>query len=147
MMPNMLMCIIDSTAVPPCHLSQGCHGVQQKKAQAGLETVVLQESVSGAKKKRHSTMGHMWKVVRKGMQLPKQAAAELQAISVSAAKQAGDVMTVVRDKVQEDVQAMQDHLLGGKRNLPDHPGELCAPAPCLLLECNLAAMSHACLYS
>ena len=48
----------------------------------------------------------------------------LQAFSVSAAKQAGVVMTNVAGRVEEDMTNLHDQILGGKRNLPDHaPGE------------------------
>lgn len=67
--------------------------------------------------------------MKHGLLNPKAAAADLQAISVSAAKQAGEVMTTVAGKVETDMAALHDQILGGKRNLPDHARKLLESNP------------------
>ena len=83
------------------------------------------------KKRKHSKMGHLWKVVKNDFLNPKAAAADIQAISlsaasmsVSAAKQAGSAMNSVATKVETEVSNLHDQILGGKRNLPDHSRKL-----------------------
>ena len=88
----------------------------------------LQESQPlDAKKRKHSTLGHLWKVMKNDFLNPKAAAADIQAISlsaasmsVSAAKQAGSAMNTMATKVESEVSNLHDQILGGKRNLPDH---------------------------
>lgn len=98
------------------------------------QAAYLQEEASGeAKKKKHSTMGHFWKTVKNDFLNPKAAAADLQAISLSAAsmsfsaaKQAGSAMNTMATKVESDISNLHDQILGGKRNLPDHGREFVA---------------------
>lgn len=61
---------------------------------------------------------------------PKAAAADLQALSlsaaslsVSAAKSASSAMSSMAVKVESDFSDLHDQILGGKRNLPDHNRE------------------------
>ena len=79
------------------------------------------------KKKRHSTLGHLWKTVKNDLLNPKAAAADIQALSlsaaslsVSAAKSATSAMSSMAVKVESDISDLHDQILGGKRNLPDH---------------------------
>ena len=78
-------------------------------------------------------MGHLWKMVKNDFMNPKAAAADFQAISlsaaslsVSAAKQASSAMNSMAVKVESDISSLHDQILGGKRNLPDHKRTFCS---------------------
>ena len=67
-------------------------------------------------------MGHLWKTIKNDLLNPKAAAADFQKLSVSAVRQATVVMSSVAENAEAEMTNLHDQLLGGKRNLPDHPG-------------------------
>lgn len=116
-----------------CVFVWGLTSYAHRRGQAQASYLLQQDrSERGAAKKKHSTIGHLWKAVKNDLLNPKAAAADLTAISVSAAsmsmsaaKQAGQAMNTVANKVESDISSLHDQILGGKRNLPDHSREPC----------------------
>ena len=107
-----------------------------------------------ARKRKHSALGHLWKVVKNDFLNPKAAAADIQAISlsaasmsVSAAKQAGSAMNSMATKMESEVSNLHDQILGGKRNLPDHSRELDNPDLCFPCQTNIfVSTNYMCIF-
>ena len=63
-------------------------------------------------------MGHIWKTLTH----PKATASNIQSLSMTAVRGATEVVVAVTHRAEEDLGNLRDEILGGKRNLPDHPG-------------------------